>query len=153
MKTALFVGRFQPFHKGHGYAIKSLLKKFDKVIIAVGSINRSNDENPYTFAQRKQMIDAVLKNYRSKYKIIGIPDTNSDQQWVNNITKKAKFDIIVTRNAWTKKCFSGFNLLEQKMLKPKIYDASRIRLLMKKGKQWKNLVPREALHIIKKSLS
>jgi len=148
MAIALFIGRFQPFHKGHEYVIKSILKKFDKIVIVVGSINRSDDENPYTFAQRKQMINAVLKNYRSKYRIISIPDTNSDQQWVNNITKKAKFDIVVTRSAWTKKCFSGFSILEQRMLKPRIYNATRIRKLMRSKKKWEDCVPKPALKII-----
>ena len=149
MKTALFVGRFQPFHKGHEYAIKSLFSKFDKLIVAVGSINRSDNENPYTFAQRKQMINAVLKNYRSKYKIIGIPDTTSDQQWVNNITKIAKFDIVVTRNAWTKKCFNGFSILGQRMLKPRIYNATRIRRLMRSNKKWESYLPEAVVNILK----
>jgi nicotinamide-nucleotide adenylyltransferase len=149
MAIALFVGRFQPFHKGHEHAIKSILKKFDKIVIAVGSINKNDEENPYTFAQRKGMINAVLKNYRSKYRIISIPDTNSDQHWVKNIIKKAKFDVVVTRNAWTKKCFSEFSILEQRMLKPRIYNATRIRKLMQSKKKWEDCVPKPVLKIIK----
>ena len=37
MKRALFIGRFQPFHKAHLSDVKLALKECDKIIIAIGS--------------------------------------------------------------------------------------------------------------------
>ena len=37
MKTALFIGRFAPSHKGHIEAIMKMLDSYDKVIIGLGS--------------------------------------------------------------------------------------------------------------------
>ena len=37
MPTALFIGRFQPLHKGHIAVIKNLMKKYDKVLVGIGS--------------------------------------------------------------------------------------------------------------------
>lgn len=47
-KTALFVGRFQPFHLGHLKVIKDILKKNDFIVIAIGSSDEKNtDKNPF----------------------------------------------------------------------------------------------------------
>jgi len=48
-KIALFIGKFQPFHKGHLFALRQVLKKFDKVIIGIGSINVLNEKKSVYF--------------------------------------------------------------------------------------------------------
>lgn len=59
---AVFIGRFQPFHKGHLYNITQALKVSSKLLINVGSsFNAPNIKNPFTFKQRKQMIESDLK--------------------------------------------------------------------------------------------
>ena len=62
--TALIVGRFQPFHKGHLFLIKKALEKADKIIIGIGSANMSDDNNPIDFETRKKIIKAVT--YKEK---------------------------------------------------------------------------------------
>ena len=59
---AVFIGRFQPFHKGHLYNITQALKVSSKLLINVGSsFNAPNIKNPFSFEQRKQMIESDLK--------------------------------------------------------------------------------------------
>jgi cytidyltransferase-like protein len=110
-KIALFIGRFQPFHKGHLFALRQALKKFDKVIIGIGSINVLNEKNPFTFEERKRMIKESLKNFKGKYKIIGIPDFPDDLEWKNYCLKKANFDVVVTGSAWVKNVLKESNQL------------------------------------------
>ncbi|MFH0832501.1 MAG: adenylyltransferase/cytidyltransferase family protein [Candidatus Aenigmatarchaeota archaeon] len=143
---ALFPGRFQPLHRGHLHAIKSVLKKFDKVVIMIGSINKSDENNPYSFLKRKKMLNAALKKYKNRYRIIGIADID-DNKWTKAVNK-AKFDVVVTGNSWVKKCLRGFKTIKPSLLKPKTYNATRIRYLMKNGKKWQHLVPKEILTII-----
>ncbi|MBI2076081.1 MAG: adenylyltransferase/cytidyltransferase family protein [Candidatus Aenigmarchaeota archaeon] len=150
LKTALFAGRFQPLHKGHVNAIKNLFGKYQKVVIVIGSVNKKGTENPFTFQERKTMIDASFKKYKNRYKIIGVPDVESDRKWKNEITGKVKFDVIVTGNRWTAKCFSGYRIIKPKMLNPAKYNATRIRELIKTGRGWQNLVPKEIVPIINK---
>ena len=146
----LFVGRFQPLHKGHEAAIKSLFRKCSKVVIVIGSSNKKDKENPFTLEQRKKMIKNVFSKFRKKYSIIGIPDIGNDYQWAMSIMKKAEFDVVVTGNAWTRRCFRQFKIrvIKPRMLKPRTYDASRIRKMIRENKQWQKLVPEQVAKII-----
>jgi bifunctional NMN adenylyltransferase/nudix hydrolase len=59
---SVFIGRFQPFHKGHLHNILVALSKSKKIVINVGSsFNAPNIKNPFSFDQRKFMIEADLK--------------------------------------------------------------------------------------------
>ncbi len=71
LKSALYIGRFQPFHNGHFYIFKKLLKENDNVII--GLINRPKDEkNPFSKRQVKAFINKKLVKFKGKYKIFDL---------------------------------------------------------------------------------
>jgi bifunctional NMN adenylyltransferase/nudix hydrolase len=58
----VFVGRFQPFHKGHLHNVIEALNISDRLLIIVGSsFNSPNIKNPFSFEQRKKMIEEDLK--------------------------------------------------------------------------------------------
>jgi nicotinamide-nucleotide adenylyltransferase len=150
MKIALFITRSQPFHLGHLKVIKWILKKYDKVIIIIGSSQESNtDKNPFTGEERKEMIDKTLKSENiKKYRIAEIPDVYDDEIWVNSILKKVKFDTVFSMNNWVKKCFEKFDIPVKKHPMFGDISASKIRDQMRKGEKWKHLVPKEVLKII-----
>src|SRR5579885_505933 len=57
----VFIGRFQPFHNGHYELFKEALNKANTVLIVIGSYNKASDiENPWSAAQREEMIRAAL---------------------------------------------------------------------------------------------
>lgn len=59
--VAVIIGRFQPFHNGHRYLIERAMLLADKVVVLVGSANKApNIKNPFTFAERKAMIEGVF---------------------------------------------------------------------------------------------
>lgn len=153
MKTALFVGRFQPLHIGHLKVIKWILKQYDKIIIVIGSSQESNTEkNPFTLEERKKMVLNTLKSEgikRNKYRIISIPDVYDDETWVNNILKKVKFDAVFTRNLWTKRCFDKFKIPVKEHPMFGNISGSKIRKMIQEGKEWENFVPKEVQKIIK----
>jgi len=65
MSTAVYIGRFQPFHRGHLHVIEEALKdeRINKLIVVVGSTNKAiTSKNPYTYEQRKAMIEACVDN-------------------------------------------------------------------------------------------
>ena len=156
MKTVLFVARFQPLHKGHLHVMKSLLKKY-RLSIVIGSINKKNKENPFSYIVRKRMINASLSDYKGKYRIIGIKDVHDDSKWSRSIEKKAKFDIVVTGSRkgksekWVKRCFPDKNIIRYTMFYSKKYNGTKIRKLIREGKKWEHLVPEECVEIITSS--
>lgn len=59
--VAVVIGRFQPFHNGHKYLLEQALLLAEKVVVLVGSANKAvNIKNPFTFEERKNMIEAVF---------------------------------------------------------------------------------------------
>ena len=151
---ALFVGRFQPMHLGHLKVIKWILKKYDKVFIAIGSSQESNtSKNPFTLEERKIMINNTLKSEeieKKKYEIFGIPDVHNDKAWIESILKKAKFDVVFTMNPWTKRCFKAFDIPVKEHPMFSDISASKIRKMIKNNENWQKLVPKEVQKIIKK---
>ena len=56
----VFCGRFQPFHSGHKAVIDRALEMAKEVVVVVGSsFQARSTKNPFTFEERKAMIDAV----------------------------------------------------------------------------------------------
>ena len=72
MSRSLFIGRYQPFHKGHKSLIKKVLDEGGKVLIAVRDTPIS-EKDPYTLRDRIKNIQKVYKNNKN-VEIIGIPD-------------------------------------------------------------------------------
>ena len=50
MKTAVFVGSFDPFHEGHASIVRRALDLFDKVVVGIGV----NPEKKYMFSTEER---------------------------------------------------------------------------------------------------
>ena len=103
MRDALvFIGRFQPFHNGHKAVIEAALEKAEQVVIVVGSsFAARNIRNPFSFEERKAMIEACFtepqhSTYKgaqgnikmSRIKVVPVSDyPYDDNKWVNAIQK------------------------------------------------------------------
>lgn len=85
-KFGLFIGRAQPFHKGHQEIINEMLLDGLIPIIVLGSSNddRNKLKNPLTFAQRKELIRLVFPNVPIIF-IRGIDYADWDEWYVNVI--------------------------------------------------------------------
>ena len=151
---ALFIGRFQPFHKGHLEIISKITKEYDHVIIVIGSSQYYNThDNPFTIEERKKMMEETLKrNYIENYEIVEIPDIHNPPKWVDHVCSiVSDFDIVITNSDFTKKLFSekGFTVKNTPMYKRNEYSGKKIRKLMIDSDKWEHLVPNEVLKIIK----
>lgn len=147
MMKALFVGRFQPFHKAHLRAVLWIFKKYDFVYILIGSINKKGGDSLLTFSERKKLIENVLTEKGiQNFKIFGIADYKKDSFWAKKvfeiINEDKKNITVFTRNDWTTYCF---DLEKVKVKKQPIFlnglCATSIRKKIKNKKEWKNLVP------------
>lgn len=72
--TALFLGRYQPFHDGHKALIEEGLRRVGQVCIAVRETHGTNEKNPFDFHSVKQRIEAALAAYRGRVLIVRVPN-------------------------------------------------------------------------------
>lgn len=79
----VLIGRFQPLHSGHVGIIKQAMKQCDQLLILVGSANLGySPRNPWSFIQRKQMLNTALDLPNPAVKIYPINDYFlNDNQW------------------------------------------------------------------------
>ncbi|MBI4173616.1 MAG: adenylyltransferase/cytidyltransferase family protein [Candidatus Aenigmarchaeota archaeon] len=147
---ALFAGRFQPLHNGHVHAIRQLLRQYDFVAIAICSPGRPDQANPFPFSARKRMLEATLRAYRGRFKVVSQRDMHDDQAWAQSIAGKAKFDVAVSGNPWVRNCFAaiGKRAVALHFLQPARYSGTRIRQLMQAGKRWQQLVPSATVTVL-----
>ena len=151
MKTALFIGRFQPFHNAHLSDVKLALKEGYKVIIAIGSSQESGTkENPFSYEERKEMIERMLKAHKIlDYDIISVSDINDDKKWVEHVKKIVpEFDIAYTGNEFTEKLFKEKDIKVRKIKLIEGINATEIRKRILHGNDWRELVPKEVSEYI-----
>lgn len=81
--TAVIVGRWQLFHKGHETLLKAALASAAQVICVIGSSLRSRDvRNPFTWQERQAMIQATLsQSALSRVKFLPVRDYFDDERW------------------------------------------------------------------------
>jgi hypothetical protein len=72
--TALFLGRYQPFHDGHKRLIQEGLQRVGQACIAVRNTHGIDDKNPLDFHAVKERIESALWQYRGRILVIQVPN-------------------------------------------------------------------------------
>ncbi len=151
---AVFIGRFQPFHNGHLYALKKIAKNYDEIFIVIGSADKGFEkENPFTAEERKEMLKSVLAGLKIKAKIIPVDDVENDELWLAGILDKIrKIDAVFSNNSWVRRIFehAGYRVESTGRYKRGVYEGKQIRRLMSEGKKWERCVPAEVVRYIEK---
>ncbi len=78
MKYSMFIGRWQPWHKGHRWLIDQRLNEGKNVLICVREVGK-DDNNPYDPNSVKENIEIELKDLidKKRVKVAIIPDIES----------------------------------------------------------------------------
>jgi len=154
---ALFPGRFQPPHKGHGYAIKWILEELsDEVIIVIGSAQESHTfQNPMTAGERVYAIKLMLKDMNidlNRVYIIPVPDIFMNRVWPRFVEVfSPSFDVVVTRNPLVRELFEelGYKVVPQPLVNRDTYVGTKIRRLMVEGGNWEQYLTSSVASYIK----
>ena len=72
--TALFIGRYQPFHAGHQRLIEEGLRRVGQVCVAVRDTHGTNGSNPLPFFAVKQRIEAALSPHAGRFVVVPLPN-------------------------------------------------------------------------------
>jgi nicotinamide-nucleotide adenylyltransferase len=152
--TALFIGRFQPFHNGHLKAIEWILKKCPRIVIVIGSAQFGNMlENPFTAGEREEMIRRALGKFKGRFEIVPVPDIGDNSRWVGHVDEFVPhYDIVFTNSALTKRLFSakGRKVRRTPFFERNKWEGTSIRKAMVKGKEWEEDVPEEVRGYLEK---
>ncbi len=78
MKYSMFIGRWQPWHKGHRWLIDQRLNEGKNVLICVREVSKDN-KNPYNPIEVKENVEKELKDLinSKRVKVVIIPDIES----------------------------------------------------------------------------
>jgi len=75
MSANLFIGRFQPPHKGHQAIFNTYLQQGEKVLIAIRDV-ATDEKNPFTAQQVLYLWKEIYRN-NPNVEVIVIPDIKS----------------------------------------------------------------------------
>ncbi len=146
--TGLFIGRFQPYHLGHHLVVKGMTKLCGKIIIGIGSSDKSKtSDNPYSAQERKEMIQRALQldNIIPIFDVsfVELPDCGDDAKWTVQVLEKVgQVDQVWTGDEWTKRCFDGKVPIKDIKEVPGI-SGTEIRTMVKASGDWQEKVPAE----------
>lgn len=140
--TALFVWRFQPFHKWHLDAISQILSENKYLLIIIWSSNKTwTNKNPLNNETRLDLIKKVLKEENIDLSLINfffVPDFNDWEKWKNYIFEHLPhFDIVYSASNDTLNYFNKEK--ETSLLKINVnISATNVReLICKNDNHWK----------------
>lgn len=72
--TALFVGRYQPFHDGHLALVTEGIRRVGQACIAVRDTGGTDARNPFSFEYVKSRIDISLARHRGRFIVVPLPN-------------------------------------------------------------------------------
>lgn len=149
VSRGLYVGRFQPFHKGHLKAIEFILNEVEELAIVIGSAQYSHKiNNPFTAGERLVMISRALKESSidlSRVWIVPVPDVHLHMLWVSALEGYTpRFDVVFSNEPLTRRLFmeAGYKVKKIRFFERRLYTSTLIREKMIKGDDWKELVPK-----------
>jgi len=154
-KRGLYLGRFQPVHNGHVYAVNYILKECEELIIAVMASQYSfTFENPFTAGERIEMLRLTFKNQWHRLFVIPILNIPFNSPWIHYIRNLAPDFEVIYSNHYLVKLLAekeGFEVKDIPYKQRNILKATQIREMMAKGdREWENFVPEEVVNYIKK---
>jgi len=159
-ELGVFIGRFQPFHKGHWWNLEQVLKRAKKIVIIVGSIQEKGTRvNPWGFEERKKMVEKALKKLRKEDRerilgIGGVMDYPRDEDWVQAVKQEIERlggevsdwsqVVVVGNNEWTNRSLEeigGLSVWRSGLYRRDLYEGKKIRKLIEDGdERWKERV-------------
>ncbi len=155
LKRGLFVGRFQPFHKGHLNAVKFILKQVEELILVVGSAQHSHDSvNPFTTGERIYMVRLAFKESKidlNTHIIVPVPDVTLHSTWFSSLLSYVpRFDVVFSNEPLTRRLTkeAGYRVEYVPLIRRDIYWATEIRKRMLSGDNWEKLVPKSVADFI-----
>jgi nicotinamide-nucleotide adenylyltransferase len=150
----LFLGKFEPFHNAHYEVVRRSFLYVDHLVIGVGSSQYSRTKVcPFSYDERRKMIEGTVDNSYYNYNIIPIPDIHDPPNYVEHVKKLTcffPFNTVITDNHNTIELFEkkGYNIVTLPV-KTKIRGTDIRRLWREGSSTWEMYVPDSTRKIMK----
>lgn len=165
-KRVAAIGRWMPIHEGHKKFLIRFAKdeQVEKLLVMIGSCYENGMQRYCIPAvEREKMLEAIFKAEKipeEKYEIIHVPDTETFEEWMDNILKafkKHKITHFCTGNKEDilnvlegKDEDLGFEIINPELQSDVSYHATEIRKLILEGnyKKLETMIPNETKQLI-----
>ena len=148
-KIGLVVGRFQPITAGQQLLINTALENCKKVIILVLSSDKSRTyKNPFSYSERKEMIQKTFSDNLNNIEILPLPDkeiySNAERgrYMLSEIKDKLNqhVDVFITTTPKVTRFDSSMKIISvNRDVKPTTGDEIRDKIVL--GKSLDGLIP------------
>ena len=150
-KRIAMIARWKPVHLGQAAVLRALRGGAGQVIVGVGSSNRYNVRNPFTFEETEAMLRLVLDeiNPTVETALYAVPDLDDGPRWRDLVLDLlGPLDLFVSANDYVRRLLQGvYPLAHPRDLVPRTrhvpIDGERVRRAMARGDPWEALVPPE----------
>ena len=151
---ALYIGRFQPYHRGHHAVIKEIASEVEEVIICIGSAQRSHElDNPFTAGERYLMISKSLRAEGiANFYIVPVLDVNRNAVWLSHVESLIPpVDVVYAHNPLIERLFMerGYEVRVPSLFNRKEYSGSEIRRRILTDGDWESLVPPAVIEVLR----
>lgn len=140
------VARWKPVHLGHEPVLRALCDGAERAFIGVGSTNRHNFKNPFTFEESADMVRLALGG-RANFEVFPVPDLDDGPRWRRMVVGLfGSLDLFVTDNPYVAHLLAsdyrvvrpvGLVPLEERIP----LDGTAVRREMARGEGWGMMVP------------
>jgi nicotinamide-nucleotide adenylyltransferase len=145
----LFIGRFQPFHKGHEKILAYLLRRYRRITIAIGSSQeKRTGENPFSAKERMAMMARVVRAHHGWKKRISfafLADYPSNADWARAVRERfaPKAFAIASANPLVRRLLrkAAYTLDPSPLFRRAEWEGRKIRTRIRRGKNASLSVP------------
>jgi nicotinamide-nucleotide adenylyltransferase len=163
------VARWKPLHWGQAAVLRALCRGAGQVLIGVGSSNRYNVRNPFTFEETESMLRLTLAGFDTaetntpptqpaeNYEIMPVPDLDDGPRWRVMVKELfGELDAFVTDNPYVANLMKD----DYRLMRPVDWldplehlriDGTTVRVLMAKGQGWQDWVPERVAQYIQEN--
>lgn len=140
----VFVGRFQPLHRGHKQVIEDYVDSDENFAVVIGSADKKREEkNPLSAEEREE----IIKECFPGLEVLHLEDEGQDEEgnrrWLENL-KGLGAERVISRNDLVGELASedeDLMHMEQDLYDPEIYSGTEVRRRIRSGEEWRYLVP------------
>lgn len=150
MSTAIFPGRFEPFHEGHLMVVQGMVKTNPNVFIA---ICEGKNDGPFTVAERREMMSAALLAVDiMDANIVDVADKKTDDEWASAVLDACgnpSDACIWSGNDDVRAIFEAKGIATKKIVHVPNRVTSSIRALIEsRDPAWRKYIPAGAVDVV-----